>query len=474
LHAAAATIFTDDPVLRAEHLDRAGDAAASRAYLAGAKMQASLFRHDQAITLAARGLALASQDRDAFDLAILLGDLQQDAGRGTEALEAYLRALSESGDDVDRCRSLIGCAASNRLTSRLDDALSALAEAAPLASRRGDNRALAEIHYTKGNLHFARGQLTECRSEHELALLASRRVDSPEWQARALSGLADAQYMDCRMATALRHFAECVDLCETHGLARIAVPNRVMMAHCRIYTCAFELGLEDMRAAMEVAVRIGNRHAEMFAIHSMGFCLTAAGRYSEAQYVQPKALELARTLKARRYEAIILGHCAEVALAKGLKAEALALARRGRDISEETGPGFAGPIVLGLLALLEDQRGDQETALRAAEALLERGSVGHNHFWFRRYAIERALLLEDWNEVDRHADALLLRMAAEPLLYASWVAQRGKMRARRGRGEAAETDEIALKQILAAAAEIDMRIDALGDSLRRVTTARPS
>ena len=109
------------------------------------------------------------------------------------------------------------------------------------------------------------------------------------------------------MATALSHFADCVDLCDAYDLTRIAVPNRVMMGHCRIYTCEFDLGLDDMRMARETAVRIGNRHAEMFATQSMGFCLIAAGRYDEADDVQSKALEQARTLKARRYEAMILG-----------------------------------------------------------------------------------------------------------------------------------------------------------------------
>jgi class 3 adenylate cyclase/tetratricopeptide (TPR) repeat protein len=284
-HAAAAAIFADDPVLRAEHLDRAGSADAPQAYVAAARLQANLFRHDQAITLAARGLALASTGKDAFELAILLGDLQQDSGRGTEALEAYQRALSEAGVAADHCRALIGCAAANRLTARVDDAFSALAEAEPLANELGDSRAVAEIHYIRGNLHFARGQLVECRTEHRQALEAARQVASPEWQARALSGLADAQYMDCRMATALRHFTECVDLCEADGLTKIAVPNRVMMGHCRIYTCAFDQALEDMRAAKDVAVRIGNRHAEMFALHSIGLCLTAAGRYSDADSV---------------------------------------------------------------------------------------------------------------------------------------------------------------------------------------------
>jgi class 3 adenylate cyclase/tetratricopeptide (TPR) repeat protein len=468
LHRAAAAIFADDPVLRAEHLDRAGDSEAAHAYFVASEAQASLFRQDQAVTLAVRGLAVATDKRDSFDLAILLGDLHQDAGRGSDALEAYLRALGVAEDAADRCRALLGCAASNRLIAKIDDAFLALAEAEPLANALRNDPSLAEIHYLRGNLYFARGNLTACRSEHEQALAASRRADSPEWQARALSGLADAQYMDCRMATALRHFDGCVDLCDAHGLTRIAVSNRIMMGHCRIYTCDFDLGLSDVRLGLETAVRIGNRHAEMFANHSLGFCLTAAGRYAEAADVQPKALAQARTLKARRYEAVILAHCAEVALINGRKAEALALAREGREISNETGPGFTAPILHGLLALLEDRREDQEIALAAGKALLAQGSVGHNHFWFRRYAIERALLFEDWEEARKQADALLLRMADEPLTYSSMVAERGHILARRGRGDVTEGDEERLRATLAAAVAIDLRIDALGDALRQI------
>jgi len=467
LHVAAAAIFADDPVLRAEHLDRAGEPEAARAYLAAAKAQAILFRQDQAIALSARGLALATKAHDTFELAMLVGELQLDAGHGTEALGAYVQALAVASENADRCRAPLGCASSNRLIARVDEAFSGLAEAEPLAGSHSDDRALAEIHYLRGNLHFARGQLVECRSEHELALEAARRVESPEWQARALSGLADAQFMDCRMATALSHFAGCVDLCEAHGLTRIAVPNRVMMGHCRIYTCEFDLGLEDMRMALEAAVRIGNRHAEMFATQSLGMCLIAAGRYDEADKVQPEALEQARTLKARRYEAAILGVSAEVALSRGLRTEALALARKGREISE-TGPGFVGRYSTVSSPLVEHKRQDQEVALAAGEALLAQGSVGPNYFWFRRYAIERALLFENWNEVDRQADALLLRMANEPLAYASQLAERGRQLARRGRGEATETDDERVRLLTAVAAGADMRIDALGIALRRI------
>jgi hypothetical protein len=100
--------------------------------------------------------------------------------------------------------------------------------------------------------------------------------------------------------------------------------------------------------------------------------------------------------------------------------------------------------------------------------VLAKGAVGHNHFWFRRYAIERALLDEDWNETERQADALLHRMADEPLPYGSWVATRGRVLARRGRGDASDADEKALELALASAAAAGTRIDALGRTLRSV------
>jgi class 3 adenylate cyclase len=468
LHNAAAAIFVDDPVLRAEHLDRAGDAEAPRVYLEASKAQEGLFRPDQAIALATRGLALAVKGRDIVDLALHLGDLQQDAGRGVESLQAYGRALSASDAEADRRRALLGRAASNRLIARLDDAFAALAEAEPLASADLDDRALAEIHYLRGNLHFARGELQACRSEHGRALDAARRIDSPEWQARALSGLADAQYMDCRMATALRHFGDCVDLSEAHSLPRIAGPNSVMMGHCQIYTCAVDQGLSHMRKGLEIAGRIGNRHAQMFATQSLCFCMTAAGRYAEAEEFQAEALEQARALKARRYEAVILAQCAEVALFRGRRGEAVALARMGREIADETGPGFGGPLIHGLIALAADVREEQEAALATGEALLAKGAVGHNHFWFRRYAIERALLDEDWDEAERQAGALLGRTADEPLAYASCVATRAQVLARRGRGNATAADENQFRQALAVAAEADIRVEALGLALRSI------
>ena len=170
-------------------------------------------------------------------------------------------------------------------------------------------------------------------------------------------------------------------------------------------------------------------------------------------------------LNARRYEAIILGTCAELALAEGRRAEALALAREGLARSEETSPGFAGPILFGLLALLELSPTGQAAALAAGEGLLAKGAVGHNHFWFRRYAIEQALLANKYDDADRHAEALAARTADERLAYSDIIVERGRILARMGRGTATEEDERWLAALRARAAAVDFRIDALREAL---------
>lgn len=118
--------------------------------------------------------------------------------------------------------------------------------------------------------------------------------------------------------------------------------------------------------------------------------------------------------------------------------------------------------------LLATKATDTFKLATSGEALLERGAVGHNHFWFRRYAIERALLFEDWKEVTRQADALLARASEEPPAYATIVAERGRCLARRGRGEATDIDEEKLRLLAATADEAGLRIEALSRALRRI------
>jgi hypothetical protein len=205
----------------------------------------------------------------------------------------------------------------------------------------------------------------------------------------------------------------------------------------------------------------------MFALQSTGLCLTAAGRHDETVEIQAEALEQARRLKARRYEAIILAVCAERALVAGQRAEALSLVRAGLEASEETSPGFVGPILFGLLAIVEPSPTGQEAAISAGESLLAKGAVGHNHFWFRRYAIERALCARDWDAADRHGAALIERTAPEPLSYSRYLIRREQLLARVGRRAAGEGDVRELSELRSSAAAAGLRMDALGEAIRK-------
>ena len=114
--------------------------------------------------------------------------------------------------------------------------------------------------------------------------------------------------------------------------------------------------------------------------------------------------------------------------------------REGLAASEETNPAFAGSFLYGLLGLIETERSAREAALAAGEALLAKGTVGHNHIWFRRYAIEAALLLEEWDATEAHAYALAKRTAAEPLPLSDLIVERGRILARMGRGTARDEE----------------------------------
>ena len=466
LHTSAAEVFLQDPALRAEHLDLAEDPQRHR-LISKRRGTRVLFRQQQASNLALRGLAIANAPRDRVALALQVGNLKLDAGQGEGApLKTYKTALSSGATESDRLRALIGCAAANRLLAKLDEAFLALSDAEPATSAGSESAMLAEIHYLRGNLHFARGDIEACRSEHAAALDAALRLNSLEWQARALSGLADAQYMDCRMATALKHFSECVERYDEAGLVRIAVPNRVMMGHCRIYVCDFDAALEDIRKALEMARRIGDSHAEMFALQSSGLCLTVAGRHDETVDIQAAAIEQARRLKARRYEAIILAVCGEQALVAGRPAEALSLVRSGLEASQETSPGSWAPSLWPVGPSGAEPFRSEKPRFPMGRPCRESAPSADNHFWFRRYAIKWALCSGDWESAERHAEALLKRTAPEPLPYSRYVARRGQLLARIARGVASDNDTSELSELRSSAAAAGLRMDALGEAMR--------
>jgi class 3 adenylate cyclase/tetratricopeptide (TPR) repeat protein len=436
LHRRAAAWFAArDLRLHAEHLDRADDPAAPAAYLAAARQQASEHRYEQAQALVERGLALAANAAERFDLTCLQGELLEHLGAMADSLEAYRAALEAAEDEAARCRALLGMAGVKRVIDDLDGAFADLERAEAPATKLDLTVELARLHFLRGNLYFPSGQIDRCLAEHQRSLELARLTGSAELEAQALGGLGDAEYVRGRMLTAGRHFRACIELCRQHGFGRIEVATLPMAAITAIFAGEHERALREGIGAIAAASRVGHQRAAIIAHHVVFLCLVERGELAEAHSHADRAIALARQLGARRFEAEGLWFLALVERARGRRSRGTALIREALAISRETGMAYIGPALLGWLALLTDDLEERRSALAEAEAMLAGGSVSHNYLFFYQAAIEAALAVADWAAAERYAGALEDYTRPESLPWADFMIARGRALAAWGRGE---------------------------------------
>lgn len=436
LHLKAAQWFADrDQELKAEHLARAEDPAASSAYLEAAEAQAESYHYERAMQLIERGLALATLPADTFALTCLKGQMLHDQGSINASIEAYDRALDMAEDDTGQCRAWIGLATGMRISDRYDEALVALEKAEPIARRHGLVRELAEVYHIRGNLYFPMGRVEDCRQEHEKSLKYALESGSAEAEAHALSGLADADYVAGRMASAHSYFGRCVEVARQNGFGRIEVANRSMVGYSRLYMNQLREALDDGIATVEAATKVGDQRAEMLGEMLAVFVLYEMTEYPRARQHNARALALAQQLGAPRFEAQCVMYEGRFEHAEGRRDESVETIEKALKINEEVGHGFTGPRIMGALAcsLIEPQA--KRAALSKAERMLEAGSVSHNHFYFYPDAIDVSLEIGDWDAAERYAAALEDFTKPEPMPWSDFFAAYGRALAAWSRGQ---------------------------------------
>jgi tetratricopeptide (TPR) repeat protein len=299
-------------------------------------------------------------------------------------------------------------------------------------------RELARIAYLRGSLHFARGDLATCESEHERALAHAREAGDEACEAQALSGLADVLYANGRLSSAQRAFSRCVALGDRRGDVRFTLMNRNMLGLVDFYLGEVPRGLATIERARVSAREIGHRVAEVMADEVAGLSLVGAGRDREAVAPVERSLALAREIASRRFAAIDLALLGIIAGRAGDRDGARARFEESWTLLEEIGPRFAGPLMLASRARVAASDRERRDWLAQGEALLRAGSISHNHFWFREAAIDASLDASDLDEAERHADELERYASVEPSPWSEFIVARGRAlaAARRGRGDA--------------------------------------
>ena len=425
LHQRAAQLLgRDDLVLRAEHLERAADPSAATAYLEASRAQAVQFQFEQALRLCDQGITLTRATQKWYEHGLHKAELEQLLGHTDASIKTTKEIIDEASDPKVLCRAHIELAAGYNILDQHVEALAALDTADCYAAQTGDEFDLARLNYLRGSIRFPLGDIDGCRAAHESSLRHAQKASDPLLEAKALSGLGDAQYARGRMLSAYGYFSRCMALCETHGFGQVEAANRFMVGTVRIYLNETDAALDDSLNSAHAARRVGHTRAEIVSRLTAGWVYLALEDMVQAREEAECALSLARQLGTRRFEPFINESIARIHLHAGEVDEAGVILDEALIVCRETGLHFIGPWLLGTKALASTSDADCLSALTEGEKLLSGGCVGHNYFRFYQSAMEASLSRARWLDARRFCDALEQYTQAEPApwsdFYVAW------------------------------------------------------
>ncbi len=411
-----------------------------------------------------------------------------EAGRRAAAQGAHVEALNHlthalallDGLPADPAHSPIACdlllqrAGSMRVLDRVDEAFEVLSRAESLALACDDARRLADICFLRGNLHFPRGNIDGCLQQHARSRELARSVGDLEREARALSGLGDASYLQGAMITAHGHFDRCVELSQKQGLPNIVAANQMMRGLTRFYQNGFVEGLADVQASARLAEEIGALRAAVVAYNVLVPMLTDMGRFDDIHKPMERLKVLVEATGARRFIGQYFATAGLISMRSGDRRSAQLLVEEGYASCEEAGVAFHGAVMLGRLALVAEDGAVRVDALRRGQALLDRGSVSHNHLNFYRDAMEVSATQQRWSDLELYAGRLQAYTRGEPLPWSDLLIARGLALARFGRDPQDALARSELLRVRAEALRVGFYVAGLPPDVEAALALRPA
>lgn len=442
LHGRAARWYAErDATLCAQHLDRAEDPRAARAYLRAARAQAVLFHFARALTLITRGVELTGDDA-ATNAAFreLEGDVRLSMGDTREAVHAFQQAAILAADPEDRCRALIGVTHCFRDLGDYDKGLDVLNRAQEEAARLDLVSRLSEIHHYRGNIHFLLHHHEECLREQEIALELARRSGSAELEAHAYAGLARASYAAGRMRTGSEYVrGGCLPLCERRGLEQLACTHMHMAGFGPFFENDHESALKYFLAGVENAPRVGAHRSALIANAFAGEVYLEREELESARRHSEESERIGLLIGERRYLPFVRGTLGLVQAARGDRSKAETELEKAVENCDEHDWKFHGLILFGALARVTTNPDRRRWAIERGERTAMGACNRHSSFRFLRDAMEAALDARDWDLAERLAQRLEDTSRGEPLAYCDFFCARARALAAWGRGNGDES-----------------------------------
>ena len=430
------------------------------AYLIAAVAETGRYRYDPALRAVERGIEIAVAPQDRFALANARGRVLADLGQTEDAIQAFEAALELAQSDIDKCQAWIGMAAGMRVISRYEEALDQLDRAEAVAKNHNFATELSQIHYHRGSIYFLTSRVDGCLEQHEMARDLAHRADSPEDEARALSGLGDAVYSQGRMVTAHEYYLRCVALCSRHGFGAIEAANMAPREMTRYYKNDLKVAGENILEAAEFARTVGNHRAEMVARSIGGAILVDLGEIDEARSQCEQSLKMGGRIGARQWFPFCHTQLGRVLHLTGRRDEAVEKINSALDLCRDVkAMGLWGPWLLGVLAVVTEDREEWESALAEGARIIADGCVGHCTLWFHRDAMESALAWAEWDEAEAYAVALEDFTSDEPLPWSDLLIRRTRALASFGKGARDDDTVAALRDLVDEFDRVSLRAD---------------
>lgn len=227
------------------------------------------------------------------------------------------------------------------------------------------------------------------------------------------------------MRSAVEALERCIAAARRAGAASVEIANRPMAAIAECYMMRLD-GVRDMAEVARVMARQAhNPRAELIALHGLMVAAMESRRPQDGLPHVDRARAIVAELGAWRFEAenVIFG--AEMQAQAGDATLAASMAREALALCREHSMAYMGPATFGMAARLINDPEERRALLGEGDRLLAAPTLGHNHFFFRRYAIDAELAAGRAEEARRHALALARYAEREPTPLTDLVVRRG-------------------------------------------------
>ncbi|MEV4670619.1 tetratricopeptide repeat protein [Actinomadura sp. NPDC049382] len=219
--------------------------------------------------------------------------------------------------------------------SRFPEALARCREAVEIHRSLGDRRGEAEnLDRTAIVLEFT-GDYREAERLRLEALAILTEIDAPGLLTMALNNMGDLMIRMGDVDRAAEYYAQ------TAGAAELSRQHEAIVlinaAHVYRRTGAYETALANYRAALAIAMELGDRRTQIETLIGIGATFHNTGRYGEALIHHERALAISRSINERYEETLALRHLGETLTASGRYPAAVDHLQQAYALSKEIG-----------------------------------------------------------------------------------------------------------------------------------------